>query len=195
MCKAKIIIPVCFSVILACSMITSCGKTELEEAPVPTYEIIAPEENIVANFKPSDDSFYYLELDGKTTDISDYIVNTENGNYTFKSTLLTDLLNFKKSEEKSNDTFLSFERDNDTVRFEIGGSNILVNDLNIPCVSKMDFVEDGILAIPLDFVYGLSYQHYQISRNDNSLYFILQTPAEDTERGTFDIEETSPKHP
>lgn len=167
-----------------------------EETSDVTFDIAAPEENIVSKFEASENSTYFLELDGSLHDITSYVVSSTNGVCTFKSSIVSDVFGFTRMDEKSNDTFLVYEKDDDRIQFEIGGPYIIVNGTNFPATSNIEKIEDSDdLAVPLDFVFGLGYNSYNTSRNGDELYFIVGEPQNQVETTAAPAEETTEAQP
>lgn len=161
-----------------------------EETSDVTFDIAAPEENIVSKFEASENSTYFLELDGSLHDITPYVVSSTNGVCTFKSSIVSDVFGFTRMDDKSNDTFLVYEKDDDRIQFEIGGPYIIVNGTNFPSTSNIEKIEDSDdLAVPLDFVFGLGYSSYNTSRNGDELYFIVGEPQDQVETTATTLEE------
>ncbi|MBQ6857721.1 MAG: hypothetical protein IJO13_11545 [Lachnospiraceae bacterium] len=164
--------------ISACSSLqSSVPETYTEETDAEEIIIkeIIPEENNVQNYIHTEESVYMMEIEGNVYDVTKYVISSENGECTFNSDILETVFGFEKTEES--DTFVTFERDDDRVQFEINGSFILVNSQTFPSssVCRMD-PDTGILEVPLDFVFGIGYDRFNTSRNGNELYFTIGDP-------------------
>lgn len=184
------------AILLFALVLPGCAKqadvNNNEETSDVTFDIAAPEENIVSKFEASENSTYFLELDGSLHDITPYVVSSTNGVCTFKSSIVSDVFGFTRMDEKSNDTFLVYEKDDDRIQFEIGGPYIIVNGTNFPTTSNIEKIEDSDdLAVPLDFVFGLGYNSYNTSRNGDELYFIVGEPQNQVETTAAPVEETT----
>lgn len=192
--KKKIFKKILLAVSMSSALLTAgCSKDQIPEKE--TYneqsgdvdvEIVASEENIVTNFVDSENAVYYLELDGIAYDISDYVVDSNEGFCTFRSSIMKDFFGFNTPER--NETFLTFTNEEDRVQFEIGGDYILVNGRSlISPVTITEIPDSDEIAIPLDFVFGLGYDRYNTSRSGDTLYFQVGTTTDLVQETTEEL--------